>query len=82
MLYEISKCVICLHETPQHQRLPSSPTRILEWVFFFFFPYSLSSISALLKRQKRLMMEDTRWRDRCQQDGEKNPKTNTFSLDD
>lgn len=49
---------------------------------FFFFPYSLSSISALLKRQKRLMMEDTRWRDRCQQDGEKNPKTNTFSLDD
>lgn len=74
MTYEISKCGICLHETPQHQSFPPPLShknpRIL---VFFFLPVQpcLSSISALLKRQNNLMIQDSRWRDCCQQHGEK-----------
>lgn len=50
---------------------------------FFFLPVQpcLSSISALLKRQKPLMIQDTRWKDCCQQNGEKKKKTFWLMID-
>lgn len=70
MAYEISKCVICLHETttsktpsppppPHSHKNPENPV-----VFFSPVQPCLSSISALLRRQKPLMIQDSRWRDK------------------
>lgn len=65
---------------------PLSPTRtknprvFFPFFFLFFLPVQpcLSSISALLKRQKPLMIQDTRWRGCCQQNVERKEKKETF----
>lgn len=59
----------------QHQRLPPPPHLPQEPknpVFFFFSAMQpcLSSVSTLLTRQKPLMIQESRWRDGCQQNWE------------
>lgn len=62
--------------------LPQEPKNLI----FFLLPVQLrlSSISALLKRQKPLMIQDTRQRNCCQLNrrGEKNQQPNRHILDD
>lgn len=71
-LWKISKCVICLHQTPQHQRLPLRSHKNRRTSGFLPAQLHLSSISALLelKRQKPLMIWAARWRGCCQQNRE------------
>lgn len=83
MVRKISKCVICLHEnSPTSKTSSVSPKNPKNLQFFLPVQYRLSSISALLKRQKPLMTQEGRWRDCCQQNRERKKRiinqTDTF----
>lgn len=65
MAYEISKCVICLHETPQHQRLspplPQEPKNPQVFFFCFFFTRAALPVFHLSIAQKAKASNDTRY---------------------
>lgn len=58
-----------LHNIKDFPLLPQEPKN--PTVFFLPMQPRLSCVSALLKRQKPLMIQDTRWRECCQQNGRK-----------